>query len=167
MRALDFAGFGPCRAGASVSRPRADAKGNRAPLGRGYLSYGTGVSRAGQTGGRAVGGGRIDGDTLLFGRQRLANIGQETWMGRAELGVVHSRFFEAQLAVHGEAHFGGVMVFLAVVFPPADRAELECRRRFESLRSAARATVASCNRIRLHVNWTRKCTREITRKNSP
>ena len=87
-------------------------------------------------------------------------------MGRAELGIVHSRFFEAQLAVNGEAHFGGVIVFLAVVFPPADRAELECCGRFEGLVSAARTTVASCNRIRLHVDWTRKCAREITRKNS-
>jgi hypothetical protein len=50
------------------------------------------------------------------------------------------------LAVDSEAHFGGVIVFLAVVFPPADRAELECRGRFESLRSATRATVAHFDR---------------------
>ena len=67
-------------------------------------------------------------------------------MGRAELGIVDSRLFEAQLAVDSEAHFGGVIVFLAVVFPPADRAKLECRGRFESLLSAARATVARFDR---------------------
>ena len=87
-------------------------------------------------------------------------------MGRAELGIVDSRFFEAELAVDGEAHLGGVIVFLAVVFPPADRAKLERCGRFESLRSAARATVAGCNRISLHMGWTRKYAREITRKNS-
>ena len=43
-------------------------------------------------------------------------------MGRAALGVVDSRLFEAELTVDSEAHFGGVIVFLAVVFPPADRA---------------------------------------------
>jgi len=108
--------------------------------------YRTGVSRAGQTGGKAVRGGRIDGGTLLFGRQGLANMGQETWMGRAALGVVDSRLFEAELTVDSEAHFGGVIVFLAVVFPPADRAEVECFGRFESLRPAARATVAHFDR---------------------
>ena len=87
-------------------------------------------------------------------------------MGCAALGVVGSRFFEAQLAVDGEAHFGGVIVFLAVVFPPANRAKLECRGRFEGLRSAARATVAGCNRISLHMGWTRKYAGEITWKNS-
>jgi hypothetical protein len=104
--------------------------------------YRTGVSRAGQTGVRAVRGGRIDEGTLLFGRQGLANMGQETRMGRAALSVVDSRLFEAQLTVDGEAHFGGVIVFLAIVFPPADRAKLECCGRFESLESTARTTVA-------------------------
>ncbi len=67
-------------------------------------------------------------------------------MCRAELGVVDSRFFEAQLAVNGEAHFGGIIVFLAVVFPPADRAKLECFGRFESLVSATGATEAHFDR---------------------
>ena len=67
-------------------------------------------------------------------------------MGRAALGVVDSRFFEAQLAVDGEANFGGVIVFLAVVFPPADRAKLEGFGRFESLVSAAGATEAHFDR---------------------
>ena len=40
-------------------------------------------------------------------------------MGCAALRVVRARFVEAQLAVDGQAHIGGVSVFLAVVLPPA------------------------------------------------
>jgi hypothetical protein len=63
-------------------------------------------------------------------------------MGCAALGVVGAGFFEAELAVDGEADFGGVVVFLTVVLPPADRTKLKGCRSFESLKSAAGATVA-------------------------
>jgi len=65
---------------------------------------------------------------LLFGGLRLANVGQKTWMGGAALGVVGAGLFEAELAIDGEAHIGGIVVFLTVVLPPADRAKHEgCR----------------------------------------
>jgi hypothetical protein len=91
-----------------------------------------GFGGRGQTSGRVVRAGRIAKDTLLFGRLGLANIGQKPGMRSAAMGVVDSRFFEAELAVDGEANFRGVIVFLAVIFPPADRAKLE---RFGSLES--------------------------------
>jgi hypothetical protein len=63
-------------------------------------------------------------------------------MRSAALGVVGPRLFEAELAVDGEANFRGVIVFLAVVLPPADRAKLERFGRFESFISTAGATKA-------------------------
>jgi hypothetical protein len=101
-----------------------------------------GFGGKGQTSRRAVQAGRIAKDTLLFGRLGLANIGQKAGMRSAAMGVVGSRFFEAELAVDGEANFRGVIVFLAVVFPPADRAKLERFRRFQSFISTAGATKA-------------------------
>jgi hypothetical protein len=123
-------------------RPRADDEGNAAPVGRKYFSHGTGLWWQGSNQRRAVQAGRIAKDTLLFGRLRLANIGQKARMGSAALSVVGARLFEAELAVDGEANFRGVIVFLAVVLPPADRAKLERFGRFESFISTAGATKA-------------------------
>jgi hypothetical protein len=66
-------------------------------------------------------------------------------VSRAAPGVVGSRFFEAELAVDSEANFRGIVVFLVVIFPPADRAKLEGCGRFESLVSAAGAAIADFN----------------------
>jgi hypothetical protein len=104
-----------------------------------------GFGGRGQTSGRAVEAGRIAKDTLLFGRLGLANIGQKSRMGSATLGVVGPRLFEAELAVDGEANFRGVIVFLTVVLPPADRAKLERFGRFQSFISTAGATKADFN----------------------
>jgi len=67
-------------------------------------------------------------------------------MGGAALGVIGAGFFEAKLAVDGEANFGGVAIFLAVVLPPADGAKLEGFGGLESLVSAAGATEAHFDR---------------------
>ena len=64
-------------------------------------------------------------------------------MGSTELCVVGSRSVQAQLAVDSEANFRRIGVFLSVVFPPADRAELEGSGRFKSLVSAAWTAIAS------------------------
>lgn len=53
------------------------------------------------------------------------------------MGVVGTRLFQADLTVDGEANFRGVVVFLAVVFPPADRAKRERFGRFQSFISTA------------------------------
>jgi hypothetical protein len=63
-------------------------------------------------------------------------------MRSAEMGVVGTRLFQAELAVDGEANFRGFAVFLAVVLPPADGAKLLRFRRFQSFISAAGATKA-------------------------
>jgi hypothetical protein len=61
--------------------------------------------------------------TLLFGDLRLANVLEEAGMSGAELSVVGAGLFQAELAVHREAHFSRIAVFLAVVLPPAHRAQ--------------------------------------------
>ena len=60
-------------------------------------------------------------------------------MGRAAMSEVFAGFVEAQLAIHRQAHFGGVIVLLAVIPPPADRAQRQRFRRFQRLISATRA----------------------------
>jgi hypothetical protein len=101
-----------------------------------------GIGGRGQTGGRAVRQGRTAEDTLLFDRLGLANIRQKVGMGSPEMGVVGSRLFQAELAVDGEANLRAVVVFLAVVFPPADRAKHERFRRSQSFISTAGTTKA-------------------------
>ena len=81
--------------------------------------------------------------TLLFGVLGLAHVAEKAGMGRAALGVVVAGLFEAELAIYGEADFGGVVVFLAVVFPPADRAKGQRAGRVQRLASAARAAKMS------------------------
>jgi hypothetical protein len=51
------------------------------------------------------------------------------------------------LAVDGEAHFRGVGVFLAVVLPPANRAQPQGAGRIQCLVAAARASIAHFDRV--------------------
>ena len=67
-------------------------------------------------------------------------------MRRAKLAVIRARLVQAQLAVHCQAHFRRVFVFLPVIFPPADRAQLQGTGRFERLISATRATIPDFDR---------------------
>ena len=66
-------------------------------------------------------------------------MGQKAGMGRAAMSVVIAGFVEAELAVHRHTHFAGVIVLLAVVLPPADRAQRQRAGRLQRLISAARA----------------------------
>jgi hypothetical protein len=70
----------------------------------------------------------------------LTNVTEELWVGGAAMGEVLTGFAQAQLAVDCEADFEGVRVFLAVVLPPANRAQPQCVRGFQGLVSAAGAT---------------------------
>ena len=63
-------------------------------------------------------------------------------MGRAVVCEVRTGLIETELSVDGEANFGGVVVFLAVVFPPADRAQLQGSGRIEGFISTAGASIA-------------------------
>ena len=85
--------------------------------------------------------------TLLFGVLGLAHVAEKAGMGRAALGVVVAGLFEAELAIYGEADFGGVVVFLAVVFPPADGAKAKRARGFKGLKSTAGAAIAGCDSV--------------------
>ena len=51
---------------------------------------------------------------------------------------------KAQLTVNGETHLGGVIVFLAVIFPPAKREQLHRTGRVQCLISTAKATITDC-----------------------
>lgn len=84
-------------------------------------------------------------------------------MRGAKLNKVRASLSQAELAVDGKTHIGGVIVFLPIVFPPADRAQLQCIGGFQRPISAARTTIASCDRIRLHVGWTGEHGGVITR----
>ena len=78
-------------------------------------------------------------ESLEFRLDRLANEGQEARMGRSAMGVVIAGLVEAELAVYRHTHFGGVIVLLAIVLPPADRAQRQGAGRLQRLTSAARA----------------------------
>jgi len=64
-------------------------------------------------------------------------------MGGAAMGVLLPGFAQAEGAVHGQADFTGVRVLLAVVLPPADRAQGERPRRVQRLVPATRAAKTS------------------------
>ncbi len=66
-------------------------------------------------------------------------------MRRADLGKVIASLAQAELAVHREANFRGVAVSLAVVLPPAHRAQLQGTGRIEGFVTATGATIAGCD----------------------
>ncbi len=80
--------------------------------------------------------------TLLFCGLGLTNVREEARVRGAKLRIVGARLVQAQLAVHRQADVGGVLVFLAVILPPADGAQPQGAGRVEGFVSAAGATVA-------------------------
>ena len=78
--------------------------------------------------------------TLLLSHLGPANVREKPRMGRAALGKVRTGLIQAQLSIHREANFRGVLVFLAVVFPPAHRAQRQRTGRLQRLVSAAWTT---------------------------
>jgi hypothetical protein len=75
--------------------------------------------------------------TLLLGGLGLANVGEESGMGGAALSIVGTGFVQAERAVDGEPDIAGVLVFLAIVFPPAHRAQTQRARRLQRPKAAA------------------------------
>jgi len=67
-------------------------------------------------------------------------------VGGAAKRIMLAGLLEAELAVHGEADFGGVLVLLAIVLPPADRAQRQGAGRIQRLVSAARAAKTKLQR---------------------
>jgi hypothetical protein len=68
-------------------------------------------------------------------------------MGGSALSVVLAGFVQAEGAIDGEADFAGVFVFLAVVLPPADRAQAESARRLQRPISAAWTAITDFHQI--------------------
>jgi hypothetical protein len=100
--------------------------------------------------------------TLPFRGEGLTNVREKAGMGRAKLRVVHAGFIQAELAVDGEANFRGVIVLLAVIFPPANGTQLQGAGGIESLISTARTTKAHFHsRTHAEMDVTRE--RRITR----
>ena len=63
-------------------------------------------------------------------------------MRRPALGVKLACFLQAELTVDRQPDLAGVIVFLAVILPPADGAKPERAWRFEGFISTAGATIA-------------------------
>jgi hypothetical protein len=80
----------------------------------------------------------------------LANVGKKPRVGRTAVGIMFASFTEAEGAIDRQADIPGIGIFLAVVFPPADRAEPQGIRRFKRLEPATRAAKLSRHQ-RLHV----------------
>ena len=117
-------------------QPPLDAKPE--PRGRANLSFhGKRVCPHGQTGKRLCGALRIAEGTLLFSDLGLTNVREEAGMGRAALSVVLAGFIQAEAAVHSQADFAGGVVLLAIVLPPADRAQRQRAGGLQRLTSAA------------------------------
>ena len=63
------------------------------------------------------------------------------------MSVVNPGLAEAQRAVDREANISGIFVFLAVVLPPANRAQAQSARRFQRLIAAARTAIADFSEL--------------------
>jgi hypothetical protein len=79
------------------------------------------------------------GSTLIG--LRFAHVGHKSRVRRATLQEVHSRLAEAEEAVDREPHIAGILIFLAVVFPPAHRTKCHCAGNIQGAVSAAGAAV--------------------------
>jgi hypothetical protein len=64
-------------------------------------------------------------------------------MRGAALRIVHPCLGKTQLAVYGVVNVEGIVIFLSVVFPPANRAQCHCAWRVQRPVSAARASKAN------------------------
>jgi len=103
---------------------------------------------------------------LLFSNLGLAHVREEAGVGRAAMGKVGARFVQAEGAIHGEANIRCIFILLAIVFPPADRAQRERAGGFQRLVTAARTTKTNLHQC-FHMRWTGKRVRKFTRGRRP
>jgi hypothetical protein len=89
----------------------------------------------------------------LFNGLGFTNIREEAGMSRAAVGKVLAGFVQAERAVDGEADFGGILVLLAIVLPPANWAKSKRSNGLERLITAAWASKAQVRRF-LHCGQT-------------
>jgi hypothetical protein len=85
--------------------------------------------------------------TLLLSDPRFPNVGKIARVGRAAVGKMLTGLVQAEQAVDRKADFGGILVLLAIVFPPANRAQREGAGRIQRLVSAAGAAKTSLQRV--------------------
>jgi len=90
----------------------------------------------GQTGWREDKRGWTGEGTLLLSDKRLAHIGEEPRVRRSAPGIVLARVAQAQGSVYSAPDIGRVGILLAIVFPPANRAQSEGVWSFESSKTA-------------------------------
>lgn len=76
---------------------------------------------------------------LLFRCQSLSNVRQESGVSRPALAIMQTGVLQTQFAIDGQPRFPGIPVFLAVILPPAHRAELHAFWRAQCPASAAQA----------------------------
>jgi hypothetical protein len=83
--------------------------------------------------------------TLLLSDLGLTNVREESGVCRAAPGIMLAGFVQTQLAIHRQPHLRGIIVLLAVVFPPAYRAQAQRIRGLQCLISAAGTTKTGRN----------------------
>lgn len=71
-------------------------------------------------------------------------------MGGAAFPKVSARLIEAERPIHGQPHLRRVCIFLAVVFPPANRAQLQAFRSSQRPESAAGAAIEGFHAQHIH-----------------
>jgi hypothetical protein len=88
---------------------------------------------------RAAGGGINPARRLLFGKLRHSHVGQKAGMGSTTMYEMVACFGQTQIAIDRQMHFRGIFVFLAIVFPPANRAKSQRGRSVQGFISTTRA----------------------------
>ena len=99
----------------------------------------------GQTGEGVRGCKRTAKGTLLLSDIGFTNVTEEPGVSRAAMRIVRPGFVQAQLAIYSQSDIRSVAVFLAIVFPPANRAQPQRTGGLESLVSTARAAIKGCD----------------------
>jgi len=109
-----------------------------------------GKALKGQTGRMILATGRLPKGTLLLSDLGFADVRNKSGVGSATSDKKVASLLQAQLTVYSEADFGGIFVFLAVVFPPAYRAKREGARCFQRSVAATWAAKANVGSVCLH-----------------
>jgi len=112
-----------------------------------------GKAPAGQTRDRAMGRTGIAKDTLLLSVMGLTNVREEPGVGSTASNKVLPRLAQTESPVHGQPRLARVLVFLAVVFPPAHWTKPHRRWRLKRPVSTARTAKTNLHQC-LHPVWT-------------
>jgi len=124
-----------------------------------------GNASRGQTG-RADCVSKVTGKgTLLLSDLGAADMGNEAEIGGADVSVILPGLPQAQSPIDRKPDVPGILVFLAVVLPPAHRAQSHCARSVQCPASAARAPKTSLSQA-LHIKLDAAAEPEVHPKSS-